>query len=201
MAARPIDQIDGFLVDLDGTTYLGDHLLPGAREFYLALRSCGKRILYITNNSSRGPEQYLAKLRAMGVPVRDGEVFTSGEATVAYLKRQGCRSVYPLATADFRRLMARAGFELVTESPEFVVLGFDTELTYQRVKKACLLLDEGARFVVSPRPSLSPPQAWGGDGEGRPSTRASCRSSSSPATPRPARSSSRRTARTTFSSR
>jgi len=160
MPEKSIHQIEGFMVDLDGTTYLGDRLLPGAEEFYDTVRARGKRVLYITNNSSRSPEQYRAKLRALGIPVRDNEVLTSGEATIAYLKQKGCRSVFPLATAEFRRMMAEAGFELDEQKPDYVVLGFDTELTYEKLRKGCLLLLAGARFVAS-NPDVVCPTADG----------------------------------------
>ena len=146
---RPLAQIEGFMVDLDGTTYLGDHLLPGAEEFYHAARELGKRVLYLTNNSSRSPEQYLGKLRALGIPARNDEVFTSGEATLSYLKQKECRRIYAIATTEFRRMMVEAGFELDEKNPDYVVLGFDTEMTYEKLKKGCLLLADGVRFVAT----------------------------------------------------
>ena len=149
MADKSLAHIEGFMVDLDGTTYLGDNPLPGAEEFYRAARNLGKRVLYLTNNSSRSPEQYLAKLRAMGIPARDGEVFTSGEATLSYLKQKGCRRIYPIATTEFRRMMLDAGFELDEQHPDYVVLGFDTEMTYEKLKKGCLLLRDGVRLVAT----------------------------------------------------
>ncbi|HUW35535.1 MAG TPA: HAD-IIA family hydrolase [Planctomycetota bacterium] len=149
MAPKSLAQIDGLMIDLDGTTYLGDYLLPGAAEFYHAARDLGKRILYITNNSSKSPEQYLGKLRALGIPARNDEVFTSGEATLIYLKQKGCRSIFPIATTEFRRMMVEAGFAIDDEHPDYVVLGFDTELTYEKLRTGCLLLKKGARFVAS----------------------------------------------------
>ena len=149
MTPKPLAQIDGLMIDLDGTTYLGDHLLPGAAEFYHAARNLGKRILYITNNSSHGPERYANNLRSLGIPVRDDEVFTAGEATLAYLKQKACRSAFPIATADFRRMMVDAGLEIDDRHPDYVVVGFDTELTYEKLKTGCLLLRKGTRFVAT----------------------------------------------------
>jgi len=160
MNRQAIREIKGFMVDLDGTVYLGDRLLPGADDFYRASRACGKRVLFLTNNSSRGPAEYQAKLRALGIPAEKDEVFTSGEATLIYLEQRGCRSIYPLATADFRSLMTTAGFELTDDEPDYVVLGFDTELTYEKIKTACRLLMNGAKFVVS-HPDLLCPTAEG----------------------------------------
>ena len=149
MTPKPLAQIDGLMIDLDGTTYLGDRLLPGAAEFYHAARDLGKRILYITNNSSRGPEQYANKLRCLGIPARDDELFTSGEATLIYLKQKACRSVFPIATTELRRMMVDAGLEIDDEDPDYVVVGFDTELTYEKLKTGCLLLRKGARLVAT----------------------------------------------------
>jgi len=158
-----ISHIDSFMVDLDGTTYLGDSLIAGAADFYHAAVAAGKKVLYLTNNSSRSPARYHEKLRTLGIPVREGEVFTSGEATISYLEKRPYRSIFPLATADFRTMMAQAGFDVTNEMqtragsrPDCVVLGYDTELTYEKLKRACLLLIEGAAFVASHPDAVCP---------------------------------------------
>ena len=108
-----IARIEGFMIDLDGTTYLGDRIIPGAAEFYRAATSLGKKVLYLTNNSACGPARYVARLRAMGIPAGGREVFTSGEATISYMKRSNCRSVFPLTTAEFGAMMS----ERASKSP------------------------------------------------------------------------------------
>lgn len=150
---RPLAEIQGFMFDLDGTTYLGDRLLPGALELYGLLHGQGKKILYLTNNSSRSAAEYLEKLHRVGIPARLDEIFTSGIATVIYLQQQpDCRRIFPLATAGFERELLEGGFEFVSEPserPDYVVLGFDMTLTYEKLRKACTMILNGAKFVAS----------------------------------------------------
>ena len=77
-----------FLLDMDGTIYLGDELIDGAKEFLRGLRSKGKRYIFLTNNSSKSKEVYVEKLNDLGIKVEAEDIFTSGEATTMYLKNQ-----------------------------------------------------------------------------------------------------------------
>jgi ribonucleotide monophosphatase NagD (HAD superfamily) len=90
-AAHRLAHIQGFIVDLDGTTYLGDRVIAGAREFLEYLATSGRRWLFVTNNSSTTGAVYVDKLRRMGLPAHDGQVLTSGEATAMVLARNGYR--------------------------------------------------------------------------------------------------------------
>lgn len=135
--------IRGFLLDLDGTLYLGNRLLPGADRFIEALRASGRACLFLTNNSSRSSEGWAEKLRGLGIPARAEEVFASGEATAAYIAahRPGTR-VFLLGTPELEAEMVRHGVTCVQEDPDLVLVGFDMGLTYEKLRKAC-------RFVLS----------------------------------------------------
>ena len=158
--SKPLSELRGFMFDLDGTTYLGETLLPGAREVYDLLHEQGKRVLYLTNNSSRSAQEYLEKLRRLGIPARTAEIFTSGIATVFYLQQQpGCRRIFPVAAPGFEQELREGGFEIVSEiagRPDYVVLGFDTTLTYEKLRKACLMILGGAKFVASHPDNVCP---------------------------------------------
>ena len=141
---RPIEKLRAFIVDLDGTTYLGDHLIPGADRFFHRLREAGKRYVFYTNNSSATPTMYLRKLRGLGIPVRPENVLTSATATIMYLKRRGRgRRVFPLGTRSFENHLRREGLVLTDRRPDYVVLGFDKTLTYHKLDTACRLVREG----------------------------------------------------------
>ena len=125
-------EIQYFILDMDGTFYLGDHLLPGALEFIAVLEKRGTPYLFLTNNSSRHRGQYAEKIRRMGlVNLPDERIFTSGEATALFLKRErpGAR-LYVVGTPALESEFIQYGFELDEHHPEAVVLGFDTSLTY-----------------------------------------------------------------------
>ena len=154
-----------FLLDLDGTVYLEEELLPGAAEFLAWVRETGGAVRYLTNNSSRGVDAGLEKMHRLGVAAKREEFLTAVEATVYYLRT--CRDpsdvYYVVGTASFRRQLAEAGFTLREEPAEdvtAVLVGFDTELTYQKVENACRLLARGADFLAT-NPDWACPTLFG----------------------------------------
>ena len=78
-----------FLLDMDGTFYLDDTLLPGALEFLALCRATGRQFAFLTNNSSKSKADYLAKLTRLGADVTEHDIFTSGDATLLYLAENG----------------------------------------------------------------------------------------------------------------
>lgn len=146
-----------FLLDMDGTFYLGDRLLPGALEFMRYLGESGRDYLFLTNNSSRDAGFYAGKLAKMGWPADRGDILTSGEATALYLERQkrGAR-IFVLGTADLQAEFAAYGFTLADEAVDYVVLGFDNTLTYGKLATACRLIRGGASFIAT-HPDLNCP--------------------------------------------
>ena len=139
-----------FLLDMDGTLYLGDSVLPGAMDFIRALERTGKRWIYLTNNSSRGGTDYVPRLRQLGFPCTEKQVYTSGMATAAYLKKAfPGRPVFPVGTLRFLMELADHGIEFTEEDPAAVVVGFDRELTYSKLEKAVHFLRRGAGFVAA----------------------------------------------------
>ena len=148
--ATPLSELEAFLLDMDGTTYLGHRLLPGARRFLALLERRGAPFLFFTNNSSADRNHYAAKLANMGLPVPPERVITSGEATALYLTSSTpYRRVYVVGTPSLERELAEAGLELVEEGAEAVVLGFDTTLTYAKLERAAHLLRAGAAFFAT----------------------------------------------------
>ena len=125
-----------FLLDLDGTIYLEEALLPGAAEFLTWARERGCAVRYLTNNSSRGVEAGLEKMHRLGIPARREEFLTAVEATVYYLqtRRKPSDVYYAVGTESFCRQLAEAGFHLrrtPDEDVTAVLCAFDTELTYR----------------------------------------------------------------------
>lgn len=154
-----------FLLDMDGTVYLGRELLPGAREFLELLGRQGKDFLFLTNNSSKSAADYRDKLARMEIHVAEDRILTSGEATVIALRRslpEGAR-IFLLGTPSLERQFLEAGFRLVgeeaTEADE-VVLGFDTTLTYRKLWTACDLIRKKGAYVAT-HPDLNCPLEGG----------------------------------------
>jgi 4-nitrophenyl phosphatase len=148
-AAR-LSNIRCFLVDMDGTFYLGDHLLPGALDFITAVKSRGADFLFLTNNSSRRGEEYAEKIRHLGLDIPDEKVFTSGEATTIYLSgRSPSARIFLVGTPALEAEFEAAGFKLVQDDPDYAVLGFDTTITYAKLWRLCDLVRARAPYIAT----------------------------------------------------
>ncbi len=145
-----IKSVECFLVDMDGTLYIDDHLLPGAREFVEIVRKSGRRLIFLTNNSSKSPQIYASKLCSLGIETSSEDIFTSGEATADYIKeRMGHSRIYLIGTKALADLLMHRGHIIVNEDPDVVVLGYDTELTYEKLAKGCFFLREGINYIAT----------------------------------------------------
>ncbi len=144
------DSVRGFLLDMDGTIYLGDRLLPGAREFWALAANRDIPFLLLTNNSSKNRDSYVRKLAGLGLNARPEQVLTSGEATAQYLQLQqpGAR-VALFGTPDLEREFADSGFILDMENPQWVVLGFDTTIDYAKLTRLCDLVRLGLPYIAT----------------------------------------------------
>jgi len=143
-------QVRCFLLDMDGTFYLGERLLEGALEFIDVLHQRGCEYLFLTNNSSKDSQQYVEKITRLGLPVSRDKILTSGEATAMHVQSQkpGAR-VYVVGTSALENEFSERGFELTDEAPDFAVLGFDTTLTYDKLWKLCDLVRAGVPYIAT----------------------------------------------------
>lgn len=150
---RPLKDIQCFLLDMDGTFYLGNTLIEGAREFLETLNAQGKQFIFLTNNSSKNSTEYQKKLENMECRVEKDRVFTSGEATTLYIKNEKPgASIFLLGTPLLEHEFTEAGFKLTNNTdtmPDYVVLGFDTTLTYDKLWKACDLIRVGVPYIAT----------------------------------------------------
>ena len=138
-----ISRIRLYLFDLDGTLYLGNRLFPFTKELLREIRRTGGRYLFMTNNSSKSVADYVAKLAALGVDSVPGDFITSSQATAHYLHahHEGKR-LYVCGTESLKAELSGEGFAIVTDpaQAECVVMGFDTELTFQKLRDVSWLL-------------------------------------------------------------
>jgi HAD superfamily hydrolase (TIGR01450 family) len=159
--SRKLSDIQCFLMDMDGTIYLGDRLLPGAREWLELLDAKGISYLFLTNNSSRSKVEYAQKLQRLGLPVPEEKIFTSGEATAIYLAREfPGASLQVFGTPALLQEFERHGLTLVDAEPDVAVLGFDTTLTYAKLWQLCDLVVAGKPYIVT-HPDINCPTETG----------------------------------------
>jgi len=145
----------GFLIDLDGTTYIGDTLIGGAKEFVQWIVDRKKPYRFLTNNSSTSSASYVSKLRRLGIPCNDDSIFSSTKAAIRYLTARGITSVFSLGTPDFEQELREAGID-ISDSARCVLVGFDKTLTYDKVNHAYQLLRRDAQFIATHPDVLCP---------------------------------------------
>lgn len=142
-----------FLLDMDGTIYLDEELFPGTRPFLDAVRAGGGRYLFLTNNSSKSVDAYREKLARMGIPAGREDFLTSVDALIAELRsRPAYRKCYAFGTRSFRRQLAEAGVPVtdrLEDEIDCLLVGFDTELTFQKLEDACILLGRGVDYIAT----------------------------------------------------
>ncbi|MDQ1255719.1 MAG: family hydrolase [Candidatus Hydrogenedentes bacterium] len=149
-APTPLAALRYFLLDMDGTVYLGPNPIPGAAAFLDFLHGSGRKRLFFTNNPTADAARYSEKLACMGIEAGPEDVLTSGEATARYLVSETpYRRVFVVGVPSFESELERAGLTLDDQSPDAVVLSFDKTLTYAKLEKACLLLRAGVPYIAT----------------------------------------------------
>ena len=153
-----------FLLDMDGTIYLGDRLFDGAAEFLRRVRARGGRYVFLTNNSSRGTDAYIEKLARMGIAAQPEDFLTSADAAIAYLKKTYRDALYYVCgTQSLKSQLRAAGLRVtdtLTDGIDVLLLGYDTELTYQKLEDCCILLGRGVDYIAT-HPDLVCPTSYG----------------------------------------
>jgi len=158
---RVLKDIECFIFDMDGTIYLGGQLLPGAAALVNYLLDQSIPHYFLTNNSSKSKLEYVEKLTGFGLPVTDDQILTSGEATAIYLQREKPSArLFVVGTPSLETEFTSFGFDLVQENPEYVVLGFDTTLTYQKIWKLCDFVRDGVPYIAT-HPDINCPTKSG----------------------------------------
>ena len=144
------EQFDAFLFDLDGTVYVGEELLPHARESLLRLRSSGKTIRFLTNDPRPTRAEVVRRLARMGIETEQREVFTSGWATARHLRESGIGSTYVVGSSGLVSEICHAGVEVIESGqPEAVVVGGDEGTCYPHLLRATRFILGGARFIAT----------------------------------------------------
>ena len=142
--------IQCFLMDMDGTIYLGDQLLPGAGDWLAVLKKRQISYYILTNNSSRSRIEYAEKLHRLGLDIPEDRIFTSGEAAAITLQTEYPQaSLYVVGTQPLMETFKRYGFTLDNTDPDVVVLGFDTTLTYEKLWKLCDQVVIGKPYIAT----------------------------------------------------
>lgn len=154
-----------FLLDMDGTLYLGNRIFDKTREFLSRIRIIGAKYLFLTNNSSKSASAYVKKLAKMGIDACEEDFFTSTNATITYLKKQyGESLIYASGTHTFVDELRAYGLNVTVKPKEGIkcfVMGYDTELTYEKLMIASRLLINKEIDYIATNPDLVCPTEFG----------------------------------------
>jgi HAD superfamily hydrolase (TIGR01450 family) len=154
VVALPEREYDVYVFDLDGTIYLGDGLLPGARDLVEALRHRGKVVRFLSNNPTRDREQYAEKLSRLGLPTPADEIVNSTVTTTHWLLAHAPGAVvFAIGEEPLKRAFAAAGIAM-SEDPEeidVVVSSYDRAFEYRKLQIAfdAIWLHRRARLIAT----------------------------------------------------
>jgi len=156
-----LEGINAVFLDLDGTIYLGNDLIPGALDFLARCEENGIKRFFLSNNSSRSVKQYVSKLQNLGIPATDDEILLSTHDLVAWLNRFDYNRICLVGTEGMQEMLVSEGLEIDDIDPEIVVLGYDTEINYSKLSTASKHLHRGIPLVAS-HPDIVCPSPNGG---------------------------------------
>ena len=127
-----LKEIDAVFLDLDGTIYLGGELIEGALDFLARCDEKGVKRYFLSNNSSRSVKQYVKKLQAFGIPAEEEDVLLSTHDLLSWLGANNITKTWLIGTEGMREMLEEKGIETESEEPQYVVLGYDTEISYNK---------------------------------------------------------------------
>ena len=152
----------GYLIDLDGTIYKGKDRIPAGETFVHELQRRNIPYLFVTNNTTRTPETVqtmLAEQFNVETPIET--IYTATLATVDYLNDKNLgKKVYVIGDIGLKQAIAEAGYIEDTDNPDYVVVGLDWEVDYEKLSIATLAIQKGAHFVGT-NPDLNIPTERG----------------------------------------
>ncbi|KAG9402823.1 hypothetical protein AC1031_006368 [Aphanomyces cochlioides] len=163
-----LSQIDAFLFDCDGVLWRGNAAIQGAKEAIALLRSRGKKVVFVTNNSTKSRDTYVNKLVGQGIPATVGDIVTSASACAAFLKKMDVEGkVYVVGEEGLAAEVSAQGFEnfgldhngkttlphpfVVDPNVGAVVIGLDRAISYYKLSYAatCILTNPGCKFYAT----------------------------------------------------
>jgi len=142
-----------FLLDMDGTIYLGNRLFEHSLDFLSKIKQMGANYLFFTNNSSKSIEDYIKKLYNMGIDADYSQIISSTTVTISYLlNKYGKQPIYAMGTAAFCSELSKGGLNIESHTDTKIasfVMGFDTELSFKKLEDACILLGRGVDYIAT----------------------------------------------------
>ena len=156
-----LENVKAVFLDLDGTIYLGSSLISGALDFLKRCDEKGVKRFFLSNNSSRSVSQYVEKLHKLDIPCTADDVLLSTHDLLSWLKQNDVNRTYAIATDGMCEMLENEGITVRDDNPQYVVLGYDTEVNYEKISMASIHLHKGVPLVAS-HPDMVCPSPEGG---------------------------------------
>lgn len=150
-----------YVIDMDGVIYLGNELIPGAKQFIDRLMKGNHRFLFLTNSSNLTPTDLTRKLSKMGIDVSEHHFFTSAMATADFLNNQLPNGrAFIIGGEGLREALVAVGYTITDDKPDYVIVGTTRTYDYDRMEKAVGLIRAGARLIGT-NPDVTGPSDHG----------------------------------------
>ncbi|MGX7329762.1 TIGR01457 family HAD-type hydrolase [Enterococcus bulliens] len=139
----------GYLIDLDGTIYLGKEPISAGKRFIERLQATNTPFLFVTNNTTKTPETVAARLaNEFDIHVASDLVYTATLATIDFMnERDKPKTAYVIGESGLKEAIIKAGYAIEEKTPSFVVVGLDAQVTYAQLATAVLAIQNGAVFI------------------------------------------------------
>jgi len=148
-----ISDIKGFIFDIDGVIFRGDQLIDGALETLAALKANNIPYIFVSNHTIYTKEQYLEKLRKIGLSVTANDLLTANDALIFFIKHhypeKNPAKILLIGTDGMKKAMMQGGFEIVENDPDFVVVGVSPKVTHDMFTEAIMAVKNGAKLIVA----------------------------------------------------
>ncbi len=162
VSMKEILKYKGFIIDMDGVVYREKEVIEGSREAIKRLKELGKKIVFISNNSTRSREEYMEKLRDLNLPIEIDEIMPATYALATYLSRKyPDKKVFVLGTLGLIKELLWAGIKITEdeEKADLLVTGSDLNISYEKFKKATRILLAGKPWIATNKDKLHPTQS------------------------------------------
>lgn len=136
-------------VDLDGTLIIGGDAVPGAADFLNGLRDAGQQVKILSNNSSDSKQGHAERLQSLGIDASPEDIVLSTDGVTSFLQERDIQSVYCVGTDAMVQTLAEAGIKHAESGGEVVVVGYDTELTYDKLRTAAQMINAGVPYFAT----------------------------------------------------
>lgn len=139
-----------FVLGVEGTFFQGENLVDGALEFLEAVKKSKREFLFYTNQNSISKQEYITMLEQNGCHITENQILNSADVAIRHLlEQEPGKRVFLAGASPMKEQFTKAGIPITEENPEVVLVGADPEFSYEKLKKSCAFIENGAGFYAT----------------------------------------------------